>query len=141
MKARRSKSPVARRLNATTEFLNVDLDVRSRRSLAPLLKAWPSAQTPDLKAGRAPRWLLLAGHTSRRTADEAVGDLVRLIGALPTPARRCWREASSRVFDVGIQAGMSPSSFEEVQLRGSSLQAIARLGGRLLITIYAPTRE
>ena len=139
--ARSTKQSRNRVLTPTTEFRNVDLDVRSRRSLIPLLEAWPWAQTPGHKPGHAPRWLLLSARTMPKTADEAIRDLVRLIDALPSSARRCWRQASSRVFDVGIQAGLSPSSFEEVGLKESTLQAIVRHRGRVLITVYAPALE
>jgi hypothetical protein len=45
------------------------------------------------------------------------------------------------VFDIGIQAGMKPSAFEDVALQATTLAAIARVHGRLLVTVYAPQQE
>jgi hypothetical protein len=71
-------------LTPTAQFNTIDLDVRSRRSLKPLLEAWS---------------------------------------------------------DIGIQADLAPQSFEEVTLGTETLHAIARVGGRVQITLRAPHRE
>jgi hypothetical protein len=91
------------------KYLAVDVDVRSRRSLASLLAAWPNAQTPGRANRRAPLWLVLSGVTApkgryraRDTADFRVKELVRVIETLPTSARRCWDAATHRTFDIGI---------------------------------------
>ena len=140
VKARRTRSSRAQErpaLTSSSEFLNIDLHVRSRRSLEPLLDAWPWAQAPDREPGRAPLWLVVSLRGSPKTAEQTVLQLVQLVGALPRSARRCWNEASSRVFDIGIQAGLTPISFEDVQLREESLRAIVRLRGRVLVTVYS----
>src|SRR5215203_4872609 len=68
----------------TSAYRCVDLDIRSRRSLAPLLAAWPQAQTPGRSSGRqAPRWLLLTGASNpRRAGTRASADqgLMQLVG-------------------------------------------------------------
>jgi len=76
-----------------------------------------------------------------KNADAAIRHLVTLVEALPKAARRCWNESVSRTFDVGIQAGLAPRSFEDVQLHEDTLEAVARLHGRLLVTVYAPYEE
>jgi hypothetical protein len=126
---------------ANSEFLNVDLDIRSRRSLAPLVAAWPWVQTPGLDAGRVPRWVVASPRIVPKDADAAIRHLVTLVDALPKAARRSWKEASSRTFDIGIQAGLEPRSFEEVKLREGTLKDITRLSARLLVTVYAPWKE
>jgi hypothetical protein len=128
-------------LTPTTEFLNVDLEVRSRRSLAPLLEVWPSAQTPGRTPGRAPRWVLISGVSYKSSADRLARELIALVDKLPPRARRCWSQSSSRVFDIGIQAGLAPRNFEGVRLATDVLRAMARLKIRLVITVYAPSRE
>jgi hypothetical protein len=131
----------SRVLTRRTEFQNCDLDVRSRTSLLPLLEAWPWAQTPGRKHGSGPRWLLLSPRGSSRTAEQAVRQLVRLIDRLPPAAKRCWAQASSRVFDIGVQAGLTPTSFQGVKLSAETLRAVARVRGRVLMTVYAPTHD
>src|SRR5260221_81899 len=110
------RHPTMTELTRAAEYRAVDLDIRSRRSLAPLLKAWPWAQTPARKANAAPRWLVVRPQSIPTTPDQAVEDLVRMVEKLPRDARRCWNEASARVFDIGVQAGLSPSIFEGVRL-------------------------
>ena len=50
------------------QFLNIDLDVRSRRSLAPLVAVWPWAYQPLIAEGRPhPRWLISTHVVSPET--------------------------------------------------------------------------
>ena len=134
------RRPTSIGLTPIAEFRNVDLHIRSRRSLQPLLEAWPSAHTPTRVGTAAPRWLVLNGPGGK-TANATVQKLLRLVHALPRRARRCWDEATTRTFDIGVQAGLGPHSFEEVQLDRNMLAAISRVGGQLLITMYAPSTE
>jgi hypothetical protein len=55
-------------------------------------------------------------------------------------ARRCWDRASSRVFDVGIQAGPPGRSFEEVTHSPATLERIARVRATLKVTVYPALR-
>jgi ligand-binding SRPBCC domain-containing protein len=128
-------------LTRKAEFLSVDLVVRSRLSLAPLLETWPWAQTPGRKGTQAPRWIIVTPQCLSKTADKALSEFAKLVEKLPQPARHCWDDASTRTFDIGIQAGLEPSSFEDVQLHEDTLQAIVRIRGRILVTLYAPCRE
>ena len=128
-------------LTPTSEFLNVDLSIRSRRSLAPLLEAWPDAQTPRRREGRAPLWIHTSGMSYRRSADQVAQELIASVDALPPKALRCFANASSRVFDIGVQAGLAPRNFEKVRLSEGVIRDMARLGITLLITLYAPRHE
>jgi hypothetical protein len=62
------------------------------------------------------------------------------IAALSPLARQCWNRASRRTFDIGIQAGMGPRPFEDVQLTPETLLGIASIGGQLQVTVYPPQR-
>ncbi len=129
------------RLTPTTEFRAVDLVIRSRYSLAPLVAAWPWAQVPESMAGRRLGWIIVRPDVEPRTCESAVKSLLRLIRSLPPGARRCWNAAYSKTFDVGIQAGLSPGTFEQVTLSQGILEEVAKVGGRVRITVYAPIRE
>lgn len=128
-------------LTSKTEFLAVDLDIRSRRSLAPLLAAWPWAQAPGREGNAAPRWLLVTPRALPRTADQFVKAFAQLVDELPVAAKRCWNQASSRTFDIGIQAGLSPDRFERVRLSPDSLRQLSRLRASILVTVYGPPPE
>jgi hypothetical protein len=80
-------------------------------------------------------------YSSARTADQTAMEFVEVVEKLPKSARRCWDQASKRTWDLGIQAGLAPQNFEDVTLRTETLHAIARVGGRLQITLRAPHRE
>lgn len=128
-----------RSVQGATEFLNIDLDVRSRRSLAPLAAAWPHAQRPLRLDGRAdPHWLILSGPGTSNSAETVARGLLRQVERLSRTARQSWKVASRRTFDVGVQAGAHPSAFEEVVLQPATMQRIAAIGAQVQITIYAP---
>lgn len=139
----RQASPTTSRREA--KFVAVDVDVRSRRSLAPLLAVWPHAQTPGRVNQRAPRWLVQSGLTAptaryrtRDTADFRVNDLVRVIEALPKPARRCWDQATHRTFDIGIEGPAEPGRGAGIPVSQRTIEAVARVSGRIVITVYPP---
>jgi hypothetical protein len=114
----------------------VDLDVRSRRSLGALLAAWPNADAPGYE-GKAPRWLHLHDPTLfDREPNRSVRALLQRVARLPPAARRCWNEATSRTFDIGIQAGGGPHYYQKVHLTRQTVEAVARVGGRILVTVY-----
>ena len=129
-------------------YLAVDLEVRSRRSLGPLLAEWPQAQTPGRTLGTGPKWLVITGmaapgmrHRVRDTADSRIGELVAVIEALPQAARRCWDEAISRTFDIGIEAPPGPTRGKGIPISQRSVEAMARVGGKLVVTVYPPTPD
>ena len=127
-------------------LIDVDLHVESRRSLAALHAALPTAQPRDVDN---PSWLHLAAYTSRRakTADRKVMELLALIDSLPRAARRCWNEAMIRTLDIGIQAGPEVEeskgfrAFDGVTLAPETLRAVSRVKARIQVTVYPPTRE
>src|SRR6266852_3158212 len=74
---------------------------------------------------------------SKQSADALMRALVRRVDRLTPAARRLWDSATSREFSVGIQAGLTPFS-HEMQLKSETLKLVARVGGRIGITTYAP---
>lgn len=119
-------------------FLNIDLDVKSRRSLTPLAAAWPWASLPDKVEGREPRWLHFSSLGRGITAESTAKDLLRLIARLRGDARRCWESAHHRVFDIGIRApGPEPRrAFDDVQISVETLKRIAAVGARIQVCVY-----
>lgn len=119
-------------------FLNIDLDVRSRRSLVPLIAAWPWSYQPLVAEGRAnTRWLIVNPQGHRlRSAEAAAKELLERIESLRGDARRCWQQAHRRAFDIGVQAPGSGRPLEEVRLTAETLRRIGAAGATVQLTVY-----
>jgi len=94
-----------------THFVAVDLDVFSKHKLSALAAALGD-RVIVLHEGRWGK--RYSGHFEwhgwNQTADEQIRELVSLISKLPRPAQVLWNEAPSRVFNIGVQAGLDPHS-------------------------------
>ena len=122
-----------------TEFLNVDLEVFSRSSLAPFVKGL-GRSVHVLHEGRWGRkyaaCLELWVSGSGQKADVIIRRMVHLLSKMPRAAQRLWNGAQVKQFNLGIQAALKPRSFE-LSLQPDTLRAVARLGARLVVTVYA----
>jgi hypothetical protein len=119
------------------QFLNIDLDVRSRRSLTPLVAAWPWSYQPLIAEGSPdPRWLILNPRRVVLNAEAAAKELLRHIRNLRGNARLSWKQAHRRTFDIGVRAGGEGLAFEEVRLTPETLQHIGAAGAHIQVTVY-----
>jgi hypothetical protein len=130
---------IARDRKMTTfpaEFLNVDLDIKSKVGLGMLVEAWDSQALLRLdKMGRR-HWLRMMLSRGPESPTEAIRRFAKLVRELPTRARAVWTQATTE-FDIGIQAGFDHHSGEWV-LEPEVLQTAADLGARLRFTVYSP---
>jgi hypothetical protein len=122
-----------------THFVTVDLDVFSRTRLTELARAfgdsvlvlhegrWGSRYCASFELSNS--WQLSADQETRR--------LVSLVRGLPPLARRLWRGAQSRVFDIGVEAGLTPHS-HALALSQDAVEGVANVQGRITVTTYAP---
>jgi len=118
--------------------MNVDLDVYSRRSLQPLADAL-GARASQLYVGPIDRHY--GAHfelalSYNKDADALILGFVRLIKGLSRPGRRSWGHAYRRDFNIGIQGGVKPRSFE-VALKPQTLALMRAVNARLVVTVYA----
>jgi hypothetical protein len=123
-----------------TQFLNVDLDIEAPFDLAPLVAALGD-DVFDLYTGPArdgfETHLELAGERSQPdSADGVIREFVRLLSQLAPDAKQLWERATRRDFNIGIQAGRTPHA-SEFALPCDVLAAVADLGARIVITVYA----
>jgi hypothetical protein len=104
-----------------------------------LIEAW-SDRVSDLytpaKDGRK-HWLRLGLHSQRADPERGILEFCRLVRRLRGAARAAWQKASSKEFDIGIQAGMERRSAEWVLSRGV-IDAIHGVGGHIRVTVYSP---
>lgn len=122
-----------------TNFLNVDLEVFSRESLAPFAKAL-GRRVHVLHEGRWSRQyaacIELWGSGRGQSPDTIIRRMIRLVRRLPRSARRLWVQARVKQFNIGIEAGTRPRSCEFPLAPDVVLDA-GRLGARIVITVYA----
>jgi hypothetical protein len=121
-----------------TRFLNVDLDISSKVSLEPLVAAFGKKVFVHHvgKVGRT-FWARMSRTSYGHSADRLTRELCGLIVALPSGPMKLWRGATSREFNVGIQAGLSPHC-HEVRLSKKTVALVAQVGGTIALTTYAP---
>jgi hypothetical protein len=121
-----------------SEFIAVDLDIKSRSDLSILVNAWDKRAILDyLDNSRNRHWLRVFLTSQPKSPTDAVRRFAKLIHGLPRQARTVWTRATSKEFDIGIQAGYEGRSGEWV-LEPEVLQTVSDLGGRLRITVYSP---
>ena len=125
-------------LEGTTEFLNVDLDIYSRRSLKPLVRAF-GEQVIVLYLGRERQdyvaHLELADQP--KAADRAVRDFGNLVNRLTSAQRKIWNTAIARSFNIGIQAASKAKPFE-IELSPRTIRVLCSLNAGVAFTVYAP---
>ena len=122
-----------------TEFVNVDLDLKSTAKLSPLLEVWSDRVSrlyaPD-KDGRK-HWLRFEVSGKADDPEDTILEFCRLVRQLRGAGRAAWQKASSREFDIGIQAGLEPHAAEWVLSR-KVLDVVHRVGAHIRLTVYSP---
>jgi hypothetical protein len=124
-------------------FLNIDLEIGSKRSLAPLIAEMGAKRNVSVMYVGRFGGLARAHyevHLDVHDADKNAMALVRLVNGLSAPAMKAWRNARLRDFDIGIQSSGTPTSLA-VPLAAKTVAAIGALGARIVITVYAPVES
>jgi hypothetical protein len=121
-----------------TEFLNVDLDLESKKSLEPLLREWgdrvhvvyhgPSEDETHLAA-------LEIYEGDDDDPDSIVNAFCKLIERLSPPAEAAWKACSTRRFDIGFASGTSGRPLC-IDLDAKTLRRVSDLSATLGVTIY-----
>ena len=127
----------SRHEDGMTRFLNVDLDIISRKPLEPLVLAFGRRVSPHYVGREGRRYgahLALAAYPER--ADRAILAFVSLVRRLPASGRRVWDAALTRDFNIGLDAGFRPQSYE-LALDPKVVEAVADVRGRIIFTVYA----
>lgn len=137
MTAKRFKSrEIVYLRDGDSAFLNVDVDVFSRRPLDSLVAAFGGEVLVNYVGREGDRrYSAPFSLYEPRNADAAIRRLAQLIMRLPRSPRQLWNQASKRVFNVGFHGGFRPASVES-EISNAALVAAARLGASV-VTIYA----
>jgi hypothetical protein len=132
-----------------TQYRNVDLELESASNLAPLAEYFAD-RAHVLFSGRVEDSFHLALETlcvgctepllPTLDADACIQDFIALISQLPPSLRALWDGCSSRVFDVGFDAGTAPMPFRQI-LTENTLTAVSSVRAAVRITIYPQSRD
>ena len=122
-------------------YLNVDLEIRSRADLMPLVRAL-APHLFVLHAGRVDGMFFAAFETSgvRHSPDTAIRRLARALLKLPPSLQRLWKRARDRVFDIGVEKATGNAAFR-LSLQRDTIKTVARLNARVVTTLYGRARR
>jgi len=124
-----------------THFLNVDLELKSRVDLGPLLAAVDEKMVVlHMRKVRGVQYASLELYQFSRYVkpETCVARFVQLVRRLRPPARRVWDAALQRRFDIGIQAVPSGSTYA-THITAATARGVAEVGAEIAITVYSPS--
>jgi hypothetical protein len=126
-----------------TEFLNVDLDLESKRSLQPLIEELgdkvhvvhlgPSEEKTNLAA-------LEVYEGDDDDPDSIINAFCKLIEKLSPKSKAAWESCSMRRFDLGFESGVTGYPLC-VDLDPKTLERVASLSASIGVTIYPKKLE
>jgi len=119
------------------QFLNVDLDLESTGDLSPIVEEFGDdvvLMHQETENGVSTASFELAGKQG--CADSLFAEYFRLVDSLSDAGRRAWDTCGKRVFDLGFDSGTEPNAIHEV-LTQETMQELARVGGSIVVTVYA----
>jgi hypothetical protein len=118
------------------QYLNTDLEIRSRRNIAPILDALGEKVFVLHQSKRGGHYFVsLEISAIRKTPGQTINIFCSLIDQLPKKARSIWNRCHSRVFDLGYESGRAPKNFHSA-LPLSIVKRVADIGASIVITIY-----
>jgi hypothetical protein len=124
---------------APTGFLNVDLEVAAptRARLASLIDALQGGALFELFCGRIGRAYHAHYETSGCSphASATIHELASAIEALRGNARRAWRDATVRDFNIGVELERGVR-YIELGIDPAATRRVVALGGRIVFTAY-----
>jgi hypothetical protein len=117
-------------------YLNVDLEIRSRSDLTPLVQAL-QRRLFVLYTGRRQGTFFASFETSglRHPPDVAIRRLVTALRRLPPSIQNLWKQARDRVFDIGVARATGTTPFA-IALRQETVRTVAELNARVALTFY-----
>ena len=121
-----------------THFLNVDLDVHSKRDLQPLVDRFGDKVIVlfiGKTRGKYEAHLEIARLTT--TPDATIRAFCRLVDDLPEAERKIWDAAVVRSFSIGVQSVIG-SPVQDFQVSLETVRAVSEIGGEIVLTVYAP---
>ena len=122
-------------------YLNTDLEIESKSDLSKVVADF-GEDVSVLHHGEMRGYQLACFEIpgTSMDADAVINSFCTLVEEFPKEVREIWDGCCSRVFDVGYECGASPQNFRS-EIRASTIQRVADIGGSIAITIYPETQE
>jgi hypothetical protein len=126
-----------------TRYLNTDLEIESKSDLSAIVQEFGDdvivLYHGERRGYQHASFEIESGATSAG-ADEIINTFCELVENLSKEVREIWEGCCSRVFDIGYEGGSSPQNFRS-EIRASTIQRVAAIGGSIVITIYSLSDE
>lgn len=123
----------------SANFLNVDLEIESSSKPINIEKEFSMECVSNLFSGTIETHHLSTFelHTSeeKENPNGLISEFCSLIFELNDEAKKEWRGASRRVFDIGFEVTDSKQMIS-TEIKSETLKAVADLGASINITIY-----
>lgn len=129
-------------------FLNVDVEVRSRKSLKSIAAEVERLGGFVLYCGKVRSLYLLTFEMNlfrkSRTPDRTVHDLCDLIEEFSGQATKDWLAARSRIFDIGFEAVVKQKGNRSMilatpKISAQALARIVKVAGSVAVSSYQDT--
>ena len=118
-----------------TGYANVDLMLKAPEDISPLVAQFgDKVMVLNAGASTARNQAILEVHHNGGP-DAAINAFCDLVDSLPGEARALWMRCTERTLDIGFNAGLEPWPYQSV-LDASTIERVARVGAKLMITIY-----
>ena len=124
-------------------YLNVDLLIKSRSDLTPIVKAFGEdviVMSNDKFGEFYYAYFEIAG--SHAGPNEDIGYFCSLIEGLEDGDKKLWDNAFYRIFDIGYESGTSNNSYSS-DLKAYVISKISEVNASVRVTVYpyAPIPE
>lgn len=123
-----------------TRFLNVDLELVTRREVDALLAHWGALVMlrDSTENGKRTIWIEL--EEDHRGVEPTLDGFLSLLESLPVPLQTLWDDCDDRCFNVGVQAGVLPHA-AAFFIASSTLRRIADVNAHIEFTVYGASPE
>lgn len=123
-------------------FINIELEVRASFDLAELAEAFGKKFTINYCGKSTQNKYLLSGSLDNypATPDEVATGLCKLVKRLNPSAKKIWKKASDRVFDIGLDVNLDNRVIVDL-FRPETILQIAKVNARLAVSVYAVDLE
>jgi hypothetical protein len=118
-------------------FLNVDLEIESRKPLRPLARELrDKIHMTFLGRINGNHCLFFEISANTRNQEATIHAFCKLIEGLSAVNRKLWDTALRKEFDLGYESQLSSERANRFTIRPSAVRRVANLGASLAITFY-----